>query len=554
LLFKDILNSRWALLWLAVLSAGLLWLGWPIKPLPFFLFVGFVPFLLMEHLISLRPHRSPGGVFFRYAYLTFFLWNAFTTWWVMHATVPGGIAAVVLNALLMCIPAMAFFYTKRAAGPAVGYFSFVVYWLSFEYLHLNWDLTWPWLTLGNGFASLPEWVQWYEYTGFMGGSLWVLLVNVLLFRALVSPPRLARRRYALPALLVAVPIVVSYVILAQYEEQGEPVEVVVVQPNVDPYNEKYTTQPAFIPYDEQLAHLIRLSESMITPDTKYVVWPETALRQDGGMWEESLEDYPTIQILKEFVQRHPGLELVTGIESHRTYPDEASASPTARNHPQVGYYDSFNTGIQVTGQGPVNIYHKSKLVPGVEKLPYPGMFKFLGGLAIDLGGTVGSLGSQAERSVFRRLREPEIGAAPVICYESIYGDYVAEYVRKGASLIFVITNDGWWSDSPGYRQHLQYATLRAIETRRSIARSANTGISAFINQKGEILQRSGWWEEAVLRDTIRSNQEQTFYTRTGEYIGTTAPWLSLGLALLAIGKGVSRKKRKVAREEPVVFK
>ena len=475
------------------------------------------------------------------------LWNAFTTWWVSHSTLPGGIAAVLFNSALMCIPLMAFYFTRKYLGNTIGYISFIVYWVAFEQLHLNWDLSWPWLTLGNGFATLNTWVQWYEYTGFLGGSVWVLLVNVLFFQAVKDYPnqRIEFKKLWLPVLLIVAPILISFGILATYKEKGTPTEVVVVQPNIDPYREKFSGHENFIPYEEQQRRLISLSEQKITKNTKFVVWPETALRQDQGYWEEQLHNYQSIQELKDFVQYHPQIELVAGLDSYTFYGDNKDASPTIRHLEGFGYYDSFNSGVHINRKGEIDIYHKSKLVPGVEKLPYPEVFKFLGPLAIDLGGTVGSQGSQDTRDVFYHAQDSTFSAAPVICYESIYGEYVSEYVRNGANLIFIITNDGWWNDSPGYKQHLQYATLRAIETRRSIARAANTGISGFINQKGEITDRSEWWVQASLSQTILANTDLTFYTRTGEYIGHSVVWLSLLLfAGTIVGAVINKKKQK----------
>ncbi len=509
----------------------------------FFLFFGLVPLLYLEHLIvEQRAHKSPGFTFFKYGYLSLFFWNLFTTWWVMYSTIGGGIAAVVFNALFQCAPIMAFYFTKKYLGRTIGYISFIVYWVAFEQFHLTWDLSWPWLTLGNGFATLNQWVQWYEYTGFLGGSVWVLTVNVLLFQAFRHyPQQIAWKKLVLPLILILVPIAISYAILGSYQEQGQPVEVVVVQPNIDPYQEKYASQENYIPSEEQMQRLISLSEKQITPDTKFVVWPETALRQDNGFWEEQMDTYPAIEQLRAFLRRHPGLELVTGIDTYTFYGEKKDATPTVRYAPGFGYYDSFNAGMHINAAGQIQLYHKSKLVPGVEKLPYPQFFKFLGPLAIDLGGTVGSVGSQDTRDVFFYNPLPSIGAAPVICYESIYGEFVSAYVRNGASMIFVFTNDGWWSDSPGYKQHLQYATLRAIENRRSIARSANTGISGFINQKGEIVQRSKWWVQDALRGTILSNKQMTFYSSHGEYIGHGALWAALLLFLFAVAMAVVRR-------------
>ncbi|HRN41789.1 MAG TPA: apolipoprotein N-acyltransferase, partial [Vicingus sp.] len=168
------------------------------------------------------------------------------------------------------------------------------------------------------------------------------------------------------------------------------------------------------------------------------------------------------------------------------------------------------------------IYHKSKLVLGVEKMPFSSLLSPIEKFAINLGGTTGSYGVEKEAKIFDNEKTK---IAPVICYESIYGEYVTDYVKKGANVIFIITNDGWWEDTPGYKQHLAYGRLRAIETRRSIARSANTGISCFINQRGDVLQATNWWEQDVIAGKINLNNQTTFYTIHGDYIGRVAAFI-----------------------------
>ena len=140
--------------------------------------------------------------------------------------------------------------------------------------------------------------------------------------------------------------------------------------------------------------------------------------------------------------------------------------------------------------------------------------------------------TQTERTVF--TNDSGWGVAPVICYESIYGDYVADYIRNGANVIFIVTNHGWWGNTPGHRQHLQYASLRAIETRKDIARSANTGISAFIDQKGMIHQATSYWEPAVIRQDVLFNDYTTFYIRYGDIIGRVCILLAIVTLLITI--------------------
>ncbi|MEI6022173.1 MAG: apolipoprotein N-acyltransferase, partial [Bacteroidota bacterium] len=181
--------------------------------------------------------------------------------------------------------------------------------------------------------------------------------------------------------------------------------------------------------------------------------------------------------------------------------------------------------IQIDSAG-VQVYHKSKLVPGVERMPFPALMKPLEKLAINLGGTMGSLGIQEKRGVLWDSVHYN-AIAPVICYESIFADYVTEYIRLGANYIFIITNDGWWNDSPGFVQHLNYAKLRAIENRRQIARCANTGISCFIDEFGQISNQTNWWKEAVIEKKIMGNKELTFFSRFGDI-------LSYGASIITI--------------------
>lgn len=484
-------------------------------PLGFLLHVAFVPLLLLEDRIANSDTKRKGWKFFGYAYLTLVLWNILTTWWVYNATAGGALFAMFANAFLMSVPLILFHHTKRRAGNLAGYFSFVVYWLSFEYIHLNWTLTWPWLTLGNAFSSLHSIVQWYEFTGHLGGSLWVLIGNLLIFFSLRAGS-VNKIGISLFGLWFGIPLLLSLGMYFTHKEEGKPVEVVVVQPNIDPYEEKFQGGSAFIPYEKQMARLMALTNAKITPNTQFVAWPETAL--PFQFFEHELKEYDAIHELLAFSKTHPQASIITGIDSYKLYGEKGT--PSSRYQKELGYYDAFNTAMQVDSSGKCPLYHKSKLVPGVEYMP-----SFINRFAINLGGNFGGLGCADKREVFS---SPEgTKTAPVICYESIFGEFVTEYVRNGAEFITIITNDGWWGNTPGHRQHLEYARLRAIETRKSIARSANTGISGFLNQRGDILQESEYMKQDVMKGTVYANKTQTFYVKYGDYIGLGAIFFAI---------------------------
>ncbi|QHT66621.1 apolipoprotein N-acyltransferase [Rhodocytophaga rosea] len=514
-------------------------------PLAFFLLFAFVPLLRLESHIVKRDLPKPGRTFFTYAYITMLVWNVLTTWWVYNSTAVGGIFAMLANALLQCIPLMLFWFTKRATNEKFGYFSLLCYWIGFEFIHLNWDLSWPWLTIGNGFLYAPEWVQWYEYTGVLGGTLWVWLANFTVYFALVKhkgvytkTARAGADVYAMTLMLV--PILYSYYLYETYQENGQEVEFVVVQPNIDPFTEKFADSENFIPFDQQVERFIELSKNQMTPHTSFVLWPETAI--DGLYQESVIEQDALIQRIKTFVAENPHISLLTGVTSYTLYENKKAATPTARYRKDVGYYDVFNTALFIEPSKPVQFYHKSKLVPGVELMPYPSVFGFLTDLIFNLGGTAGGYGKQEERTVFKN--DKGIGIAPAICYESVYGDFMTEYVRNGADFITIITNDGWWGNTPGHKQHLAYASLRAIESRRSIARSANTGISGFINQRGDILYPTKYWVQDVVNAPIRASKLITFYVRYGDYLGRTAMFIAPFLLLSVLVKSRIAQRRK----------
>jgi apolipoprotein N-acyltransferase len=539
----NFLNKPLGKLFFALLTGLLFTIAWTPSPFAPLVFIAFVPLLLALDRICEDGGKRKGLRHFGIAYFSLMIWNVGTTWWVYYSSDWGAVAAFVFNTLFMTIVFQLSYLTRKRWGVMIGTISLVVYWIAFEYLHLSWELGWPWLTLGFSIASFPSWMQWYEYTGVLGGSMWILIVNILIFNLIKSAingkPFYWMKSSFIIIVFIFVPLEISILIYGSISETKSPVNVVIVQPNIDPYNEKFSGNDA-----EQLDKMLKLAAQQIDTGTDYVAFPETALAE--ATWEEYLNESPSIQTIKKFIKPYPKLNFVCGMSSQKKYKEGEKLSETARkdNINAKDYYDDYNASFQIDNSGKIQIYHKSKLVPGVEKMPYPKIFGFLGKFAIDLGGTTGSYGTQKERTVFNSVNGKwKVGTA--ICYESIYGDFLSEYIRNGANLLFIITNDGWWHDTPGYRQHCNYGRLAAIEFRRSIARSANTGTSCFINQKGDIQQATTWWQPAVIKETINANSEMTFYAKHGDYLGVFASIIAVSaLLFLFVIMIFNRKKIK----------
>jgi apolipoprotein N-acyltransferase len=542
-------------LYLLTLTSGLLLtFGWPVNGFPLILFFAFVPLLIIEDHIYNNKSQFNWFSFFGYSFIAILIWNILATYWIYYSTEVGFVLAMIINSLFMALTLSLFHFTRTVLKNNSYYIIFIIYWIAFEYIHLNWELSWSWLNLGNGFANHPAWIQWYEYTGTLGGTLWIALVNFLIFftiKLFLNKEIRQRRRLSFAAIaagIILFPIIISVIMYYAHEDKGRSISVVSVQPNIDPYNEKFDALSS----EQQLGRILKLARLKTDASTDLLVGPETAIPE--GVWEDQLEDSRSVDSLFLFIDKYPQLNILIGLSSYKMFEKGETLSATARvyavsaNHQDTAWYDAYNAAMQLDSSAYVQFYHKSKLVPGVEKMPWSEHLKFLEKYALDLGGIVGSLGVQDERSVFYSA-DGHIKSAPVICYESIYGEYVTDYIKNGANIICVITNDGWWRDTPGYKQHFAYASLLAIETRRSVVQSANTGISGFINQRGEVQQKTSWWRDDVLKQDVQLNEEMTFYVKNGDYIGKAALWMSGLILIYSIFLSVVRMIKRISQKK-----
>ncbi|MFF5383228.1 apolipoprotein N-acyltransferase [Pedobacter suwonensis] len=521
---------------LALLSAFLLWLAWP--PMPFttpLLLIGLVPLFIALNAISNDSGKKQGKRIFLTAGLTFLVWNTTSIYWVYNAisayngplvALPVSLIPFGLGALLMTFAFWLYYRLGKYVNKKMAYFGLISFYIALEYLQQTWDLAFPWMTLGNGLAGMHQLAQWYDYTGVYGGSLWILLSNILAFEAYQKfrsqTGYLGFRTAGIWALVVIIPISISLTKYFTAVQKGTPSNVVVVQPNIDPYQKLENIQPA-----EQIRILTHLSDSIGQTNTEYFIWPETAIPNYAD--EDKIRGNSDFITLQSFLSKYKNGTLITGIESIKIYQDKKTITSKFDNQRGI-YFDNFNTAMQVENSANVQFYHKSKLVPGVEKMPFPKVFSFLDGVFAQLGGTVGGWGWQDKPSVL--YAQSGIGVAPVVCYESLWGDWIGEQVKDGAQFIAIITNDGWWGNTSGKDQHMMYAKLRAIETHRDVARSANTGISCFINQRGDITQSTKWWTRTALKANINLNDEITFYVKSGDLIAKLLCITTILLALI----------------------
>lgn len=499
---------------------------------------GFLPLLAMERIATMLGKKR----IWIYHYSAFVLWNTFTTFWVCNATVGGGIFAILANSLQMSLVFGLFRLSRRRFSGTLPYIFLMFAWIAWERFYFDAEISWPWLVLGNSFARTTWAIQWYEITGSLGGSLWIWISNLSIFGMLVSASDGSISTWNMKAKVAAAawliilfsgPLTASGLIGKKYTDamaEGEMLPVTIIQPNIDPYHKfqalKQSQQNGILLSQAEKVLAYRRNDSTAGP--LLIVAPETFTNDIicGDYSKSSSWNGYT-----DFLKSYPGVNLLFGASAREYIYSPVPPSQTARKLKRGQWYEAHNSALITDGTKRTEIFHKSKLVVGVEHTPYPRIF-----CPIDdaLGGVMGRCIGQEEISLLNVVDGSciiPVGCA--VCYESVYGEYYTGYVRKGARAMTIITNDAWWGNTPGYRQHLSYASLRAIETRRAIARCANTGISAIISPSGEIIQPSPWWEQAVIVGSIPLRDDITFYVDHGDITGRVCSFLFV-LLLLAL--------------------
>ena len=508
---------------------------------------GIVPLLCMDRIATLTGKKRV----WIYHYSAFVLWNAITTFWVCNATIGGGIFAVLANSLQMSTIFGLFRLSKKKFTGTLPYIFLMVTWIAWERFYFDAEISWPWLVLGNSFARTTWAIQWYEFTGSLGGSLWIWLTNLGIFGLLVSlsdgswstwnMKAKSAAVIGMTALLIAPPAI-SGAIGKEYKDSmhaEEMLDVLIVQPNIDPYNKFQALTQA-----QQNAIL----EGMITKELEYrkndstaapllVLTPETFTSDIiVGQYERSR----TWRRFTSLLESYPNVNMLFGASAYDYINSQEAPSYTARDLGQGLWVESHNSALMIDGSRRTEIFHKSKLVVAVEHTPYPRFFCPIDNM---LGGVMGRCVGQDEITLLN-VEDIEGHKTPIgcaVCYESVYGEYYTDYIRKGARAMTIITNDAWWGDTPGYRQHLSYASLRAIETRRAIARCANTGISAIISPSGEIMKPTPWWEQAVIKGQIPLRDDITFFVSHGDITGRVCSFIHWLLLLALIVRFITRR-------------
>lgn len=403
-----------------------------------------------------------------------------------------------------------------------------VAWSASEWLKSTGELGCPWGNLGTVLAGQPAWVQWASVVGTQGLSLWIVTVNALVAAALVK--FFARRfvegglRLALGLAILALPPLWGDSRLRDADRAAiaapgaaEPIgRVALIQPNIA---SDHKWNPAY--QDTVVATIYGMTREAAADTNRLdlIVWPETALPFYVRL--EPMKLRKLLDTAKEI-----GTPILAG------YPDaRLSSSGDVTTHNAAGLV--LRTG-SISGQ-----YEKVHLVPFGERIPFQGLFPFLG--RFDLGQAEWTPGT--DQSVFAGAG-PSFGV--LICFESIFPEHTRRYRLGGAQYLVNITNDEWFGKSAGPVQHADLAVLRSVELGMSLVRAANTGISMVVDPYGRVTARSGLFVKAIVTGDVPAPLPPTRYAQWGDWTTVLSLVAVLLLLVAAWFRPVGRRPEPLA--------
>ncbi|RFM25455.1 MAG: apolipoprotein N-acyltransferase [Candidatus Thermochlorobacter aerophilum] len=519
---------------LPLLSGAMLGFAFPTYPfihLEPLAWIGFVPLLY-----QLKKTAS-FGAFYRTAYFSMFIFVLCSVWWVSLSTAVGGVLMYFAQSFFLTVPFVAFYFVWRRTSWTLALSALPFLWTAWEWIYLGMEISFGWLTLGNSQSYLFWLIQYIDLFGVWGISFWIMLFNVLAlllyerYEQHRQLPRLFSESILLACAMLLPALIYSLLALSSpLPTKPTSATVAIIQPNIDPFIKWDRHQEDFL----MQKHYALTDKAVHHQPVDLILYPETTIPF------YILEPYHYIQRdtlwAKVAAWNTP---LLTGFPDLVRYSDSTQRQASSRLDRYSGlYYDSFNSSMLIIPhQREPQIYHKMKLVPFAERVPYLDYLPFLSSISIGVAGISSwGRGKEIKLLTLPTLRGDSLRTCGLICYESIYPELVAEFVRRGADFLTIITNDGWFGKSYGPYQHAAFARLRCIETRRAMARCANTGISLFIDRYGRGYGEIPWWEEAFSIATLDIGEGETFYVRHTDLLPKFCLLISATFLTLALFK------------------
>ncbi len=491
-------GNRW---WIPLLSGLLFSLCLPpfnhelnllLAPFPFLGFAVLIPLLAFSVQKPFKRAIVHTYLFSVTAALSQFYWIGFVTADGLWHMILIGLAftSAIIGLFYLAAGLLFRFVYKRL--PRMYILVFPALWVLIDYSRSIGDISFPWAFLGYSLMPVIPLAQVASFSGVWGLTFLIVLGNMLVWELAVSYRinRNQSQKWLHLCIFAVFLVIVGFAGWMRTREKitGESFNVSLLQTNIDQFNWGNRSLDTAFTITESMVY--RASEKK--PDL--IIAPESALLC--------------------YLSRRPNLKSrVISWADSLGIPIILGALHWDKS-PEGSIYDYFvyNSAFLVD---PVKKdllpYHKIKLVPFSEAIPFEGKFPILS--RVNLGEADFKRG--LESTIYNL--NGNLKAAPFICYEIIFPGFVQKRVKQGADMIVTITNDGWFGKSSGPFHHATMARMRAVENGVPMVRCANSGISMLVDQYGHVLQKTGLYQRTILSGSVVPVKKETFYSRWGDW-------------------------------------
>lgn len=487
-------------------------ISFPPFPFPFqiLMLVGLVPYFLVlekrETLIDLN----------RASYIMGFVFSFITLYWVgswqkeadTFLMISGGLL-IFVNPVFFMIPTTLLYFSRNLFPRRIAIYLFPLFWITYEYLYMITDLSFPWLTLGSGLSQFNIFIQIADIVGAVGISLIVIYINIFIAKAIQARtlfPKSFKINIALATGILLLVIFYGVIRLSTFKISDKKVKVGLIQPNLDPWGKWSSTD-----IHDLTSVYFDLSRQAVAKGAKIIFWPETALPvylRDGGY-------NFVIDSIYNFLDRN-SVYLISGMPDIIYYKTgDKMPEDVKYSKPGNYYYTTYNAVLLFAPHGKtIESYDKSKLVPFGERVPFVDQLPFLRDfIKWSVGISDWNVGKDTTVFSVPLVNNDTLKINSLICYESIYPYYIQRFINRGANLIAVVTNDSWYGNSSGPYQHKEMSVLRAVENRKTVVRAANGGISCIIDPLGRTLSESKMFTKTQITGDIFIQEDETFFSK-----------------------------------------
>lgn len=524
----------------AVLSGLLLFLAFPPMPLYILAFIGFIP------LLYILESRINGKVFL-VLYLTFFVFNLGTTWWIGSwqansdpFLMISGVVLVFVHPFFFLVPMYIYISIRKKFGRDLALWLFPFIWIAFEWGHSLSDLSYPWLTIGYTQIYNTYFAQIADIAGVYGISFIIVFVNILILKIfflfkdarqnlILNIWKVSKTKNYLILLILSIVIpyiygVIRYQKIENDRSKSDKMRIGILQTNINPWDKWQKS------VGSQISSFLSLEDSLTNSvdNLDLIIYPETAI----PFMDFRLNSDHKFNFFQSRANKYD-YSILSGFADIYLYKKNDKIPKTAKllDSASGQYYDSYNAAIMINPKPydtiEPKIYHKMKLTPFSERMPFAEYLTFASDL-IKWGVGISSWQKGKHQHTLKMTNHKKsINIGTVICIESIYPNFVRNFAKEKAQMLVVITNDAWYDHTPGPVQHFIISQMRAIETRRYIIRCANSGISGFIKPNGNILSLAPQYKTIGIYKDIPTNYYYSLYVELGD-------WLPIAGSLISI--------------------